>query len=191
MKRMIPHINLKRAAIGIVASLFSAVLLTASVARGQTCSVYPIALSMQSLSNAVPGTILTNIWNGSQPGNFGWLSWTGDPDEPTLINSLTQPGDSYAFINPDDATDHQLTAGDWVSGKPGVSNGKHVRASLDAIEGFTIMVPVWDQARGQGENTAYHIVGFAQVIIIDYHLPSRNMITAEFVGFVACGAPIS
>jgi len=187
MKRIIPHINLKRASIGMVASLFSAVLLTASAARGENCSIYPIALSMQSLSNAAPGTILTNIWNGSQPGNFGWLSWTGDPDEPTLINSLTQPGDSSTYINPDDSSDHLLRAGDWVSGKPGVSNGRHVRASLDALEGFTIVVPIWDQARGEGENTAYHIVGFAQVILINYHLPSRNEITAEFVGFISCG----
>ena len=173
--------------------LFSGALLFAGVAHAQNnCSLYPIALSAQTLSNAVPGTILTNIWNGTEPGNFGWLSWTGDPDEPTLINSLTQPGDSFAYTNPDDQTDHQLSFGKWVSGKPGVSNGKHVRASLDALEGFTITVPVWDVARGQGDNTAYHIIGFAQVIIVNYHLPSRNQITAEFVGFTtSCGVPIS
>ncbi len=190
MKCIIPH--LKRASIGIVASLFSVGLLTASTAKAQSCPLYPIAMSMQTLSNATPGTILTNIWNGTEPGNFGWLSWTGDPDEPTLINSLTQPGDSFTYVNPDNQNDHQLAVGDWVSGKPGVSNGKHVRASLDALEGFTITVPVWDQTRGEGDNTAYHIVGFAQVIIINYHLPSRNQITAEFVGFTtSCGAPIS
>lgn len=190
MKCIIPY--LKRASIGIVASLFTAVLLTASTAKAQSCPLYPIAMSMQTLSNATPGTILTNIWNGTDPGNFGWLSWTGDPDEPTLINSLTQPGDSFTYVNPDNQNDHQLAVGDWVSGKPGVSNGKHVRASLDALEGFTITVPVWDQTRGEGDNTAYHIVGFAQVIIINYHLPSRNQITAEFIGFTtSCGAPIS
>lgn len=170
-------------------SLFAATLLLAGTARAQTCVVYPIAFSAQTLSNAVPGTIFTNIWNGSQPGNFGWLSWTGDPDEPTLINSLTQPGDSFTYINPDNQNDHQLISGKWVSGKPGVSNGKHVRASLDALEGFQITVPIWDQARGQGDNTAYHIIGFAKVILIDYQLPSQNRITAEFIGFSDCGAP--
>ena len=172
-------------------SLLSATVLLTGTARAQNCPLYPIALSAQSLSNVVPGTILTNIWNGSQPGNFGWLSWTGDPDEPTLINSLTQPGDSFTYINPDNHNDHNLVLGDWVSGKPGVSNGKHVRASLDALEGFQITVPIWDQARGEGENTAYHIIGFATVIIIDYHLPSKNQITVEFVGYSDCGGPIS
>jgi hypothetical protein len=188
MKRIIPH--LKRAC--IAASLFTAVLLTAGTARAQSCPVFPIAMSLQTLSNAVPGTVLTNIWNGTDPGNFGWLSWTGDPDEPTLINSLTQPGDSFTYVNPDNANDHNLVVGDWVSGKPGVSNGKHVRASLDALEGFVITVPVWDQTRGQGDNVAYHIVGFAQVILTSYHLPSRNQITAQFINFTtSCGAPIS
>jgi hypothetical protein len=171
-------------------SMCSATLLLAGAAKAQ-CPAYPIALSVQSLNGVQPGMIITNIWNGSQPGNFGWLSWTGDPDEPTLINSLTQPGDSYTYINPDDHNDHQLLAGQWVSGKPGVSNGKHVRASLDALEGFQITVPIWDQARGEGENTAYHIIGFATVIIIDYHLPSKNQITVEFVGYSDCGGPIS
>lgn len=173
-----------------IVSLFGlCALLDAGVAYAQNCSIYPIALSAQTLSNAVPGTILTNIWNGSQPGNFGWLSWTGDPDEPTLINSLTQPGDSATYINPDNNSDHTLLAGDWVLGKVGVSNGKHVRAALDALAGFQITVPVWDQTRGQGDNTAYHIVGFATVILIDYHLPSQNQITAQFVDFSGCGAP--
>ena len=170
---------------GLLLGTFSAALLLCGSAKAQ-CSAYPIALSVQSLNNLTPGTVVSNIWNGSQPGNFGWLSWTGDPDEPTLINSLAKPGDSFTYTNPDNQTDHKLVVGDWVSGKPGVSNGKHVRASLDALIGVTITVPVWDQARGEGEGTAYHIVGFATVIILDYHLPSTNQITAEFLGYVDC-----
>ena len=175
--------------------LFSTLLLTTGLAalfychtvQAQNCPLYPIALSSQSLANATTGTVITNIYNGAQPGNFGWLSWTGDPDEPTLITSLTAPGDSYTYNNPDNSADHQLIVGDWVSGKPGVSNGKHVRAALDILKGVTIIVPVWDQARGQGDNTAYHVVGFAYVQIISYDLPSQNRITAQFLGFVNCG----
>jgi hypothetical protein len=175
----------RRAALCIALSTFAAVLLSCA-ARAQ-CPVYPIALSAQSLATAVPGTILTNIWNGSQAGNFGWLSWTDDPSEPTLANSLTQPGDSYTYINPDDHTDHNLMIGDWVSGKPGVSNGKGVRNALDALIGVQITVPIWDVARGEGKNSAYHIVGYAFVMILDYHLPGQNQISAEFLGYADCG----
>ena len=167
-------------------SLIALALLTGNPARAQNCPLYPIALSAQSLASVTAGTILTNIYNGTQPGNFGWLSWTSDPDEPTLINSLTQPGDSYTYNNPDTASDHQLNAGDWVTGKPGVSNGKHVRAALDVLKGVTIVVPVWDQARGQGENAAYHIVRFAFVQILSYQLPAQNRITAQFLGYADC-----
>jgi hypothetical protein len=174
----------------VALSLLAGALLFSRPAQGQTCPVYPIALSAQSLANQTNGTVLTNIWNGAQPGNFGWLSWTGDPDEPTLINSLTQPGDSYTYVNPDNSTDHQLVVGDWVSGRPGVSNGRHVRGALDALVGFQITVPVWDQVRGEGENAAYHVVGFAYVIIESYQLPSQNQITAQFMGYANCSAPL-
>jgi hypothetical protein len=75
--------------------LIAGALLLTAVAHAQNCPLYPIALSAETISNATPGTVLTNIWNGTEPGNFGWLSWTGDPGETTLVDSLAQPGDSY------------------------------------------------------------------------------------------------
>jgi hypothetical protein len=173
---------------GILTSLaaLAIALLGSGSARAQTCQLYPIALSAQSLANVTPGTIVSNIWNGSQPGNFGWLSWTGDPGETTLQDSLTQPGDSSTYINPDTTNAAMLVVGDWVSGKPGVSNSKHVRAALDTLEGVQIVVPVWDQARGEGDNTAYHVSAFAVVQIISYQLPSQNQITAQFLGYSSC-----
>ena len=168
-------------------SLLTAGLLITTSAQGQGCQVYPIALSLQTLIGVQEGTVLTNIWEGVQPGNFGWLAWAGDPGEPTLVDSLTPPGDSSSYVNPDAPTDHQLAAGKWVSGRPGVANGKHVRAALNSLLSIQIVVPVWDQVRGQGDNAAYHIAGFAEVQILDYQLPSQNRITARFLGFVECG----
>ncbi|HBA83489.1 MAG TPA: hypothetical protein DCZ95_05275, partial [Verrucomicrobia bacterium] len=43
------------------------------------CSLYPIALSSQTLTGVQPGTVVNNIMNGKQPGNFGWLTWAGSP----------------------------------------------------------------------------------------------------------------
>lgn len=158
-------------------------MLLAGSAQGQTCSLMPIALSAQTLAGVAPGTDLNDIWNGSQPGNFGWLSWTGDSGEPTLYESLLVPGDSSTYTNPDNANDHEVNTGDWISGKPGVSNGKHVRAALDALIDVEIVVPVWDEVRGEGHNAAYRVSGFAIVRIISYDLPSKNRITARFVGY--------
>jgi hypothetical protein len=169
-----------------LSALALGLLALASVARAQ-CDLYPIALSVQSLANAQPGTVITNIFNGSQPGNFGWLTWAGSPSEPTLVSSLTPPGNSFTYVDPFNPANHQVQVGSWVQGKPGVSNGKSVRDALDNLESVIITVPVWDQAQGQGNNTLYHIVGFADVQIISYHLPSQNVISVVLIDIANCG----
>ncbi len=150
------------------------------------CSLYPIAISAQSLEGKAPGATI-EVWNGVQPGNFGWLAWAGSPSEPTLVRSLSLPGDGPSYINPDDKHDHQLSPGDWVQGKPGVSNSKQIRAALDALKTVDILLPVWSATRGQGNKTDYKVSAFASVRILNYLLPSQNKITATFLGYVTCG----
>lgn len=167
-------------------SLFAGVLLLANVAAAQ-CDLYPIALSVQTLANVAPGTDITDILNGTQPGNFGWLTWTGSPSEPTLVTSLSGAGNSDNYINPTTGVNEPIVAGDWVQGKPGVSNSKAVRNALNALESEVINVPVWDISTGKGNNTLYHVVGFAQVQITGYQLPKANRISVLFLGFTSCG----
>jgi RHS repeat-associated protein len=172
---------------GPAALVWASVLFLSHAAWAQTCSLYPVALSAQQLSNAAPGVVLSNIFNGTQPGNFGWLSWGGSPSEPTLVTSLTPPGDSSTYVNPDNPSDHLLHIGDWVGSKPGVSNSKNVRDALNVLETMDITVPVWDQARGSGATAAYRISGFARVRLLSYQLPQQNRITARFLGMASCG----
>ncbi|MGD0208031.1 MAG: hypothetical protein ABSC89_10535 [Verrucomicrobiota bacterium] len=172
-----------------MSALSIGLLAFAGVARAQ-CDLYPIALSVQTLANAQPGTVITNIFNGSQPGNFGWLTWAGSPKELALVYSLTPPGNSFTYVDPFNSGNNQVQAGSWVQGKPGVSNSESVRDALDNLESMVITVPVWDQAQSQGNNTLYHIVGFADVQIISYQLPSQNVISVLFLGFTNCGGPV-
>lgn len=148
-----------------------------------TCDLYPIALNTQTLVGATPGVTLGDIWNGVQPGNFGWLTWVGAPNVPTLATSLTPPGDSDTYVNPYDASDYWVTIGDWVQGSPGVSNASSVRSALDILKTIDIVVPVWDQATGNGNNSLYRVANFAVVRITDYALPNQNRITATFLGY--------
>ncbi|MGC9400797.1 MAG: vWA domain-containing protein [Anaerolineae bacterium] len=154
----------------------------------QPCGeLYPIALHIDTIAGAQMGDELVDIYNGTGPGNFGWLSWTGDPSVPTLVQSLTPPGDSDTYVNPDDSDDHTLSTGDWVHGKPGVSNSKSVREALDTLKDYVITVPVWGEAAGQGNNLEYQVVGFARVQITDYYLPGQNRISAIYRGSATCG----
>lgn len=152
------------------------------------CELYPIALPAGNLQGMASGSELRDIFNGDQPGNFGWLTWAGSPSVPSLVKSLTLPGDSHSYVNSYDLNDHELSVGDWARGKPGVSNSKKVRDALDALKLFDITVPVWDETRGEGNNTEYRISGFAVVRILDYRLPGQSRISARFVDHVICGA---
>jgi hypothetical protein len=134
----------------------------------------------------IPGQPLPDIYNGTGPGNFGWLSWTGEQGVPALVNSLTPPGDSYAYVNPFDPNDHSLSPGDWVHGRPGVANARSVRDALDVLESMVIDVPVWYGATGQGSNLKYYVLGFARIQITDYRLPGQNRISAIYLGLTSC-----
>jgi hypothetical protein len=181
--------NKNRFLAGALSALILGALAVANSALGQGCDLYPIALSAQTLTNVQEGTVIHDIYNGTQPGNFGWLSWAGSPDEPTLVRSLSVPGDCNTYVNPDDATDHVVSVGDWVQGKPGVSNSEGVRDALDNLEDYEVVVPVWDQVRGTGSQAAYRICAFARVRILGYRLPSQNRISALFLGYFNCSSP--
>jgi PKD repeat protein/uncharacterized membrane protein len=162
--------------------------LTVTVLPGavSSCELYPISLHVDALNGAAPGDVIDHIFNGRQPGNFGWLTWAGDPSLPVLINSLTPPGDSHTYVNPNDPDDNVVSAGDWVYGRPGVANARNVRVALDALKSVDIVLPVWDVAEDHDDVIRYRVAGFAQVRLISYHLPEENRISVHFLGHVTC-----
>ncbi len=162
-------------------------LASALTAAADSCDTFPIALSRETLVGRLPGDELPDAFNGTSPGNFGWLTWAGSPSVPALVTSLTAPGDSARYVNPVDPNDPVLSVGDWVRGKPGVSNGKNVRDALDALKSRDIIVPVWDQARGSGNNAEYRVSGFARLRLLSYQLPGQSWLRARFLGEVHCG----
>jgi Bacterial cadherin-like domain/Bacterial Ig-like domain (group 2) len=89
-------------------------------------------------------------------------------------------------VNPSDPHDHIVSVGDWVRGSPGVNNSSSVRDALRRLQSMTITVPVWDESKGQGNNTQYHIAGFANVHITDFRLSGQNRISAIFKGLASC-----
>lgn len=151
-----------------------------------SCAVYPITFPDNVLSGLSAGQQF-DIYAGSNPGNFGWLSWAGPVNEPTLETSLTPPGDVCTYINDFDCDDESLSEGDWVNGKTGISNSSGVREKLDILTGQPILIPVWGSVYGQGNNVYYKVVAFAEVEIVDYRLPRDNRITAKFLGYATCG----
>ncbi|MBV9790881.1 MAG: PKD domain-containing protein, partial [Chloroflexi bacterium] len=164
----------------------------AQPAAATSCALAPIAVYVGSL-NAVPvDTEIVDLLNGTGAGNFGWLTWAGGQSAPTLATSLTPPGDSHTYTNPNNPQDHRVSVGDWVRGTAGVNNSRGVRDALDQLMTVEAIVPVWDTATGSGSGTSYHIVSFARVQLTDYRLPTHNRISAIFLGWHACdGSPVT
>ncbi|TET52807.1 MAG: PKD domain-containing protein [Anaerolineales bacterium] len=154
----------------------------ASVVVGVSLELYPIALHVDTIAGAEVGQELDDILNGELGGNFGWLSWAGDPSEPTLAESLTLYGNSGDYVNPNDAQDSVISVGDWVFGAPGVVNSTEVRDALGLLEDYVVTVPVWDVAERSGGDVQYHVVGFAHVQITGYDLAGDNLVSASFWG---------
>jgi PKD repeat protein len=146
--------------------------------------LYPIGVSRDALVEVAPGAIIDNLFEGGAPGQFGWLSWSGSPSEHLLALSLRPPGNSMTYVNPDEPRDNVPSPGNWVSGKPGVSNSRGVRDALDALLDRDAVVPVWDAVRGKGAHAQYRIVAFARIRLLDYRLGGRGRIRARFLGFV-------
>ena len=84
-------------------------------------------------------------------------------------------------------SDHFVSAGDWVNGKPGVSNAQKVRQALDALMSIDIVLPVWDSVQGSGADTVYQVLAFATVRILGYDLPGQDQMSVQFLGYASCG----
>ena len=154
-----------------------------------SCHVFPIAAASSVLAAASPGAVIDDITHGAPSGHEGWLTWNGDMSEPALAESLTPPGNDNHYVNPDDPSDHVLSIGDWVRGRPGAVSSWNVRGALDELIGRHIIVPVWDSTRGSGGNLAYHVSAFASIEILAYRLHSDNKITAKYLGPSPCVSP--
>lgn len=148
--------------------------------------IYPIALHRSTLAGASPGMELKDVLNGSGTGQFGWLSWTGDVSNGSLVRSLIPPGDVSAYVNPADPSDRLLSSGDLVAGRLGVQSSRGVRDALDALKKKTIVVPVWEESTGRGGGPRYRITGFAQIELAGYELAGPNRISAVFRRMVRC-----
>jgi Flp pilus assembly protein TadG len=107
------------------------------------------------------------------PGNFGWLSWTGPVNTPTLETSLCTP-DSPAFAFPA-----------WFDGTTGTKNSSTIRACMQGyIDNQTVVyIPIWKQTNGRGgSNLQYEITGLAAFVLTDF--PNHAIdVTGHFVEF--------
>ncbi|HFD39774.1 MAG TPA: VWA domain-containing protein [Anaerolineae bacterium] len=101
-------------------------------------------------------------------GSFGWLSWDGDPSNPTLIANMT-----------DTSRSGQWSVGDMVPTSVGLMVSRGVRdalknridnrVDLNPSQPATVTLPIFDYTEGNGQNKKYHIIGFGRFRLECYH----------------------
>ena len=107
------------------------------------------------------------------PGNFGWLTWRGSPNEPTLANSLCTP-DNDAMTFPV-----------WIQGSTGMTNGRAVRDCLNNWLGSTVLIPIWGQTNDAGgSNLNYEVISLGAFTLTDFD-QHANKVKGNFVEFYA------
>jgi len=107
------------------------------------------------------------------PGNFGWLTWEGSPNEPTLASSL---------CNPDNPA---MTFPVWIEGSTGMTNGRAVRDCLAGWIGSTVLIPIWGQTNDAGgSNLEYEILTLGAFVLTGFD-QQANSVEGYFVEFYA------
>ncbi len=155
---------------------------TARIEQGPPAQLLPIGTNPPQPFNPGQNYVLANVGttSGSSPsfgpGNFGWLSWTGDPSATTLANSLCYP-DNPSFTMPFD-----------FPGAPGATNGSNVRACLDQYiqDGTTVLIPVVSGCNPcNGNNAVFTVTGVAAFVLTGYTQSGGaiNSLAGDFVRY--------
>jgi hypothetical protein len=172
-------------------------------------NLFPIALNDSSfddeqgnhqdpiLGDPVTGPFYT-LWDTNQdaPGSFGWIYWSP--------NGLSTPPDSPPIAQ--GPTDNTLVAnmhwpvrsglwniGDWVPSSTGNQGSSGVRDEMaarileqDPDRLPTVVIPLYSDIRGTGNNTEYQIEHFAAFHLICYYHSSEHMYERNAGECAAC-----
>lgn len=130
-------------------------------------NLFPVAIAQSVFGDGgvpQPGTTYT-MWDKTKeaPGQFGWLYWV---DGNGVVRGTEPPRQNSNTVNLaanilDASRSGAWRVNDWVCGSSGVSF-QPVLNELGQRMGssYTVIVPIYDQVTGTGNNTVYRIVGF-------------------------------
>ncbi len=137
-----------------------------------------------------------NIYDGAEPGSFGWLHWQFQKGGEACRCSVPCLRDN---MDPLTCNSGRIQVGDWVASDSGISNDKCIRNRLRCYMGFPLepgcaitcdnpdpepfTVIIYDATECMGgkcdecakegpRGFAYHVAGFAKFQLLGYSLSS-------------------
>lgn len=142
-------------------------------------NVQPIALNRSLVDGRPNNSVIGTIGAGLGIDQFCWLSWTASMTDATLQTSLSTTPNSANYVNPLDAADRYIDAGDWINAKSDTGNStKNVIAN---IQSTNVIVPLIDAANLGSTPQRVQVSGFALIQITDKDLNGADLLTMTFV----------
>jgi hypothetical protein len=120
----------------------------------------------------IPGSQSTgNGQGGNQvtPGNWGTVDIGAANNSTADLSRQIVDGVSSGDL---DVIGGSLNIGDTLNGDTGISAG--IKDELASIIGLPRTIPLYDTVSGNGNNTNYHIVGFAGIRLVEVQLTGNN-----------------
>ncbi|MFL5806734.1 MAG: pilus assembly protein TadG-related protein [Roseiflexaceae bacterium] len=154
-------------------------------------------------------TVMTIPMNdpANPSGGFGWLRWAADAgDKERGTNGtateamMTGPGNITGGFNEADwpktnglnlpkpagypIDPGQINGGDWVYPNTGVSNASGITAQLDEhiANKDVLILPIWNDVQGGGNNATYHVSRLAAFLLISYKLTGQGYFKVAYLG---------
>ncbi len=110
------------------------------------------------------------------PGGEIWLPLAGSTIDPNCHQGEHYAPGGWGWLTTDADCNVDVQAGDWVDGDTGKDVPTICKTDLKALEGQTVLVPVFDQTNDlSGNNADFHLVGFAQIRVVAYCFTPGNV----------------
>jgi hypothetical protein len=173
--------------------------------------LFPVVLAGSTFADEPGGKPVVGkvykLWDDGQlaPGNFGWAYWV---DGDGQLRGTPPQGPQVTVLSPnilDTCRSGAWEVGDWVHGDCGVNFQPVLDELNQRIQNslpVTVTIPIYDEVTEQGNNTVFHIAGFAAFRLVCAHSsrahyagdcgPDANQdnekyLTGEFVRMVTTG----
>jgi hypothetical protein len=170
--------------LGIDSSAVSATSTVAWGAPGGGTAMLPLAFSWCQWSQQTKGGLPspTEEWTIELPKTSGVTDCPG----PKNANKYLPGG--FGWLDTD-GTSCRATSriGNWHGSEPGNNPSKGCEpADLSAMLGRTVLLPVFDEARGNGSKAEYHVYGYAAFHLTGYYFAGQYKGTGACKGSARC-----
>ncbi|MCC2594132.1 pilus assembly protein TadG-related protein [Tessaracoccus sp. OS52] len=170
--------------VGIASSVLNATAVASWDEVPSSAATIPLTVSHCAFDDVLddPSNLFTVITKTSPTGPTASPSPSASAS-PAVPGPVCPPAPSphvveggFQWLSPDSGCEVELAAGDFAPTSPGNTNpsGCDSSALTAALQSDEVLLPLFDDVTGTGNNAQYHITGFAAIRVTAYCLASGS-----------------